>query len=417
MTTYNGNIVDGVWSANMDISVYETPTYVEIQFGDCWFDGSHSYNAGQRINAGTFTARISGPGVYESTTKTIGRNTLREVMDLPHRTARINKTTSIQTVTFMFVLETSQWSIYNYNYGTVSERLYGQSMASVTITVPALAKPNVSMTAERSSTDNTTIEVNVEVSSFSGDNISQIKLTVGGVDEYLDTGTISTTGKLTRTARFTDQSQGAVDCSVVATGKGGQSSVYSLKAPSAFFTMDIGGGGKSIAFGGQASDTSLPANGRMDIFMELFLKGKSLLDAIYPVGSIYMSTNDVSPQQFLGGTWEAIHGRFLLASGANDGNDAGADTYWGTSFPVGTLNAPAGEKGGEAWHKLTVAQIPSHNHSIPSVLGYKSGANDKNGGSSKGNWTAMTASGYAGGGSAHNNLPPYLAVYMWKRTA
>jgi hypothetical protein len=128
-----------------------------------------------------------------------------------------------------------------------------------------------------------------------------------------------------------------------------------------------------------------------------------LLDAVYPIGSLYMSVNAAEPNTLFGGTWERLKDRFLLAAG---------DTY------------AAGATGGEAAHTLTVEEMPSHNHSLSDPI-------DKNSiklGSMTGdaNW-ALTkrAASYdynltannTGGGAAHNNMPPYLTVYMWKRTA
>nr|DAL45617.1 MAG TPA_asm: baseplate wedge protein [Caudoviricetes sp.] len=117
----------------------------------------------------------------------------------------------------------------------------------------------------------------------------------------------------------------------------------------------------------------------------------------YPVGSIYLSVTDANPAALFGGTWERIWGRFLL--GADD-------TY------------AAGSMGGEAAHQLTTSEMPSHNHTLDNYNttgGATSSmtvqANDKRGYS--GNVNTL----YTGGNKAHNNMPPYLAVYMWKRTA
>lgn len=117
----------------------------------------------------------------------------------------------------------------------------------------------------------------------------------------------------------------------------------------------------------------------------------------YPVGAIYMSVTDTNPASLFGGTWERIGGRFLL--GADD-------TY------------AAGSTGGEAAHQLTTSEMPSHNHTLDNYNttgGTTSSmtvqANDKKGYS--GNVNTL----YTGGNKAHNNMPPYLAVYMWKRTA
>lgn len=117
----------------------------------------------------------------------------------------------------------------------------------------------------------------------------------------------------------------------------------------------------------------------------------------YPVGAIYLSVTDANPASLFGGTWERIGGRFLL--GADD-------TY------------AAGSTGGEAAHQLTTSEMPSHNHTLGnySTTGGTTSsmtvqANDKKGYS--GNVNTL----YTGGNKAHNNMPPYLAVYMWKRTA
>lgn len=129
-----------------------------------------------------------------------------------------------------------------------------------------------------------------------------------------------------------------------------------------------------------------------------------ILEAVYPVGSIYMSVNSASPATLFGGTWEAIQGKFLL------GADGGA--------------YKAGSTGGEAAHTLTVDEMPKHTHSMYSG---NSGAPDTwepDGGSylldsvteDKHTWWASLGMNYAGGGAEHNNMPPYLAVYIWKRT-
>lgn len=117
----------------------------------------------------------------------------------------------------------------------------------------------------------------------------------------------------------------------------------------------------------------------------------------YPVGAIYLSVTEVDPSSLFGGTWERIGGRFLL----------GADSTYA-----------AGSTGGEAAHTLTVDEMPRHNHEIGNLNAAGNAtpymtvqAQDKKG--YGGNVQTM----FAGGGKAHNNLPPYLAVYMWVRTA
>lgn len=125
--------------------------------------------------------------------------------------------------------------------------------------------------------------------------------------------------------------------------------------------------------------------------------GKTVSDLMlmmYPVGSVYISVNNVSPAQLFGGTWEQIEDTFLLAAG---------NTY------------AAGTTGGEATHTLTVDEMPSHNHNLGvKTASVASGSNYSRLDSS---FTSASDDVIAdtGGGQAHNNMPPYLAVYMWKR--
>lgn len=120
----------------------------------------------------------------------------------------------------------------------------------------------------------------------------------------------------------------------------------------------------------------------------------------YPVGSIYLSVNSTNPAQLFGGMWEQLKDRFLLAAG---------DTY------------AAGSTGGEAQHTLTVGELPNHRHTA-NVYNGEGGSEW----SLRDNTSAVKNAfrdgkdgliGYAGGDQPHNNMPPYLAVYMWKRTA
>ncbi len=122
------------------------------------------------------------------------------------------------------------------------------------------------------------------------------------------------------------------------------------------------------------------------------------LDIIYPVGSIYMSVNSTNPSTLFGGTWEQIRDRFLLACGSN----------------------PNGAMGGEASHTLTIDEMPSHTHStldmcsnVTGVTNYVSGWGYEEVRLNKSSWGNLVQN--TGGSKAHNNMPPYLAVYIWKR--
>lgn len=132
------------------------------------------------------------------------------------------------------------------------------------------------------------------------------------------------------------------------------------------------------------------------------LLDKSLIDKVYPVGSIYMSVNAADPAALFGGTWEQIKDRFLLAAG---------DAY------------AAGSTGGEETHTLTVDEMPVHSHSNPIHVSWDYEPNTESPWSNPWNQSGnlvydnSSRTSNEGGGLAHNNMPPYLSVYMWKRTA
>lgn len=122
-----------------------------------------------------------------------------------------------------------------------------------------------------------------------------------------------------------------------------------------------------------------------------------LFNLIYPVGAVYLSATEVSPSVLFGGVWEQIKDTFLLSAG---------DTY------------TAGSTGGEATHTLNIEEMPSHVHDISSSLMWANQTGDVQGGTK----TYYARSGaqttqLTGGNQPHNNMPPYLTVYMWKRIA
>lgn len=124
----------------------------------------------------------------------------------------------------------------------------------------------------------------------------------------------------------------------------------------------------------------------------------NVLKAVYPVGAFYISATATSPRTVFGfGTWTQIKDRFILAAG---------DTY------------PAASIGGEATHTLTIDEIPAHNHKLKTcdaVGPYD--APVRGDGSNEGWASSASTIANAGGGQAHNNMPPYLAAYIWQRTA
>lgn len=116
--------------------------------------------------------------------------------------------------------------------------------------------------------------------------------------------------------------------------------------------------------------------------------------AVYQVDDVFISFSAVSPAERFGGDWEQIKDVFLLAAG---------DTY------------AAGSEGGEATHQLTVDEMPSHTHTTYAYT-YQTGSSYSIANGSTAQWQGITSSS-AGGNGAHNNMPPYVTVYMWRRVA
>lgn len=149
-------------------------------------------------------------------------------------------------------------------------------------------------------------------------------------------------------------------------------------------------------------------------FARAYSKREELMNLIYPVGSIYMSVNAVDPSTLFGGTWEKIKDVFLLASG---------DDY------------SIGATGGEAEVTLTAAQsgLPSHNHGPSTTdasflitegdaltrhtVASGSGAVNMVRSPSAVLRNSNTSSTSQDASQSHENMPPYLAVNVWKRTA
>ena len=189
----------------------------------------------------------------------------------------------------------------------------------------------------------------------------------------------------------------------------------------------------------------------------------------YPVGSIYMSTLNVSPSSLFGGTWEPIKDKFILASGDtyDNGDTGGAASVSYT--PQGSVSGHALTETELPSHThnyvkadsftneyaLKVADIPAHTHQtdgvnagvgqtgdvtfhVPSegttvfvdqtIQTQTSGSAGGGGGHSHGINGTQTPTSSVGSGNAHthnftgasadlNNMPPYLAVNVWVRTA
>ncbi len=167
----------------------------------------------------------------------------------------------------------------------------------------------------------------------------------------------------------------------------------------------------SIKIGRCSSSAGLTVCGPISASGTLDGDWSTLIDLIYPVGSVFFSANNVNPGVTLTGTtWTQIsQGRFI--AGVGTGSD-GTDTH----------AVAAGEDSGTGKynHQLTVDEMPSHNHNMRAY----------------GNGTGGIPGGYLGvadtpflftegrpsidvegGSESHNNIPPYFGLYVWERTA
>lgn len=127
----------------------------------------------------------------------------------------------------------------------------------------------------------------------------------------------------------------------------------------------------------------------------------SIVDIIYPIGSIYMNVGHTNPAILFGGTWERVgQGQFLLG--------------WSSDYTIG-------DTGGATHVSLSTANLPSHAHDTSQVCGNESSGYGLTQTGGFKNRVLVTGSGYmsssVGSGTVHGNMPPYLVVAMWKRVA
>ena len=132
----------------------------------------------------------------------------------------------------------------------------------------------------------------------------------------------------------------------------------------------------------------------------------SAIDAAYPVGAIFTTVTAYADSAAVvaavgGTTWVAFAaGKMLIGL---DSSDTDFDT--------------AEETGGAKTHTLTEAEMPAHTHTYDKMTGQSGGCGVNMAGSNGCPAYTSTASSSTGSGSAHSIMNPYIAVYMWKRTA
>lgn len=152
-----------------------------------------------------------------------------------------------------------------------------------TLTVPKLAPPQVDVICTRDETDATKAVFDITANSFYRDSISDISIVVGSTSATVTGGEINDSNALTVTKEFTGLAETALNATVSVTGYGGTTTL-NVTVPSAFKTFDVGGKGKTIAFGMPAKDedaangTTIPENGLFECGMDADFKGTVSLD-------------------------------------------------------------------------------------------------------------------------------------------
>lgn len=203
-------------------------------------------------------------------------------------------------------------------------------------------------------------------------------------------------------------------CGGLGSGSSGQSSaadIYELEEKIKKLETTISGMDDVVSELNNTVDSMESTISSLNSTIETLEKQHLTLDKAYPIGSIYISYNSTDPSTLFGGSWTQLQNRFLIGAGS--------------SYTVG-------ETGGEETVTLSQEEIPSHSHSTALTSGDRLLATSGNvarktvaSGSGVSNVItsteafsyAGTSTGRAGDGKAHNNMPPYLAVYIWRRTS
>ena len=202
-------------------------------------------------------------------------------------------------------------------------------------------------------------------------------------------------------------------------GKDGKSLTFFGQDGNSANTLTING---DLAINSVKENTSstklLVANGSTVMYRDWNKLVNSIKSAMYPVGSVYITYNNVNPGTFLGGTWVQFgQGRTLMGQGT--GNDGST-----------SMSFTAEATGGEYKHGLTVSELAVHDHWQYATLGGNPRENvpawtfldnailQKNA-----TYSALKANTGVSGkygtpnGDKHNNIQPYIVTYFWRRTA
>ena len=376
VTTYNGSTVVGTVTNTLKAAVPASvkPTLSIALADTAGYQGAYGWVQGKSVLKATYTASGSYGSTIVSRSLTIGgkaanadggnalQNTgttavVATVTDSRGRTASVTQNITVNAYSGPGIQDLT-FARGNYADGAWADNDMGDDI-KLTFTLSIQLNGN-----------KTTVEI-TGASNLTGQ-------TSGAKTVYLvDYGTDST---------------GVVQ--VKATDALGGTVTREITIPTVAVPLNLNFGKQAVCFGGVAEKEKT-----VEFKWPIHYMGTALLDFLHPVGSIYQSTVSTSPAELFGGTWEQIKDVFLLAAG--DSHEAGST-------------------GGEAQHILTKSEIPDHNHilkytgqsvteGVNAIRLYQAASNQYN------EYSGGQSSDC--GGQAHNNMPPYLAVYTWRRTA
>lgn len=406
--TYNGSTLIGTSTGTVTLAV---PTSVLLEVSAGWAAIAY-YNDGtpaaaiaafvqgySKVDVTFDISHISTDNAYGATIASykITYNGI-SVNTSPYRTSIINEAGEISVTC----------TVIDSRGRSVSETL--------TVTVQAYSAPTLSgISVVRCTSDGTAsesgtyVKVQATASYSSVNSLNSITLRArykasGGT--YGDYTTLTSgTALVTGSGAMLITSTYIVEVSVVdALSNAAVSTVY---IPTADVSINIKNGGKAVGIGRYVADDD---DGTFDVeWPAIFRNGLKIgsvtlqdyiRDMFFPVGSLYCSSVYADPSTFMGGTWEQIKDKFILAAG---------DTY------------AAGATGGAETQTISVANMPPHSHPFlrPEWYGWENGAGVSTiYGVTTATTTKITGStDSAGGGEAFSIMPPYIAKYCWERTA
>lgn len=189
---------------------------------------------------------------------------------------------------------------------------------------------------------------------------------------------------------------------------GGQASNTTTGAAIGTSAVASGAGAVQLGTGNNAAANTLQFRSYPLVDANGNISPARLLD-MYPVGSYYITESSTTPASLFGGSWVRVSNSFLYGAASQ---------------------SAVGQTGGEADHVLTIDEMPNHAHKPHGYTWITSqGANSGDievtrvgGRNAFGiefmqDYDQNRYTSYTGGGAAHNNLPPYRRVNLWRRTA